>query len=119
MPPSSEVIQDWADYVAAPGSSSSGPYTFERSRMEKAIQFVCVEQAERDRTREKERRAKSVAAGKKVKKDDVEFLVSSWRERGMYVARVLTDRLPGPTRADTRPPLVQIPGRGCVAGVRG
>lgn len=89
MPPkapansNSEVLQDWGDYVpsAVPAGLSSapsaGPYTFERSRLEKAVQYVCTDMAEKDRAKEKEKRAKVVAAAKKVKKEDVEFLVSA------------------------------------------
>lgn len=77
MAPNPEVIQEWADYVPAPGTSSGArPYTFERGRMEKAIHSVCVEMPEENRKKQAVSSGATAVAAKKVKKDDVDFLVS-------------------------------------------
>lgn len=74
----SEIIQEWADYIPTPGvPSSAGPYTFERGRMEKAIRKICVEMPE-EAAQNKRKNASAVGgagAVKKVKKEDVDFLV--------------------------------------------
>lgn len=77
MPPKSEVIQDWADYIPTGPGVPKGPYTFERGRMEKAIQAVCVEMVDQSKEKKAAAAKANSAAAKKVKKDDVEFLVSS------------------------------------------
>ncbi|CAO1630965.1 unnamed protein product [Parajaminaea phylloscopi] len=76
MAPKPEVIQEWADYVPAPGTpANAGPYTFERGRMEKAIHTVCVEMVEENKKKQAASAGATTAAAKKVKKDDVDFLV--------------------------------------------
>lgn len=77
MAPKAEVIQEWADYVPAPGTSAkAGPYSFERGRMERAIQVVCNEMPAANKEAAAANAGSSAALAKKVKKDDVDFLVS-------------------------------------------
>lgn len=75
-PANAEVIQEWADYLPPTGLPPTGPYTFERGRMEKAITVVCVEMVEESKKKAAASAAASKEAAKKVKKDDVAFLVS-------------------------------------------
>ncbi|CAO1620094.1 unnamed protein product [Sympodiomycopsis kandeliae] len=77
-----EILQDWADYLAVPASKNAtatpgieNKYTFERNTMEKSIAYVCLEMNEKNKSAEKEIKTKTLALAKKVKKDDVDFLV--------------------------------------------
>lgn len=78
MAPAPEVIQEWADHVPLPGAAgaAAGPYTFERGRMSEAIQAVCVDMVEESKKKQAKLAAEKAQLAKKVRKEDVEFLVS-------------------------------------------
>ncbi|GAK63841.1 uncharacterized protein PAN0_003d2050 [Moesziomyces antarcticus] len=64
--PQAEVIQEWADF-------DSAGYSFERGRMEKTVQALCFgDQA----AVMPAHLAAGPAQGQKLKKEDVEFIVS-------------------------------------------
>ncbi|KAN0066538.1 hypothetical protein ACQY0O_000632 [Thecaphora frezii] len=64
--PQAEVIQEWADF-------DSDGYTFERGRMEKNIQAICFGDSPAVLP---VAIAQGPAAGLKLKKEDVDFLVN-------------------------------------------
>ena len=61
-----QVIQDWADF-------DSAGYSFERGRMEKTVQALCFGD---NAVNVPAHIAAGASQGQKLKKEDVEFIVS-------------------------------------------
>ncbi|GAC76960.1 hypothetical protein PANT_22c00298 [Moesziomyces antarcticus T-34] len=93
--PQAEVIQEWADF-------DSAGYSFERGRMEKTVQSLCFgDQA----AVMPAHLAAGPAQGQKLKKEDVEFIVSE-----LLVSRGVAEAALAKHKGDMQKALAELVG---------
>ncbi|SPO23516.1 uncharacterized protein UTRI_02195 [Ustilago trichophora] len=91
--PQAEVIQEWADF-------DSAGYSFERGRMEKTVQSLCFGD---NAATVPPHIAAGPSAGQKLKKDDVEFIVSE-----LLVSRQVAEAILAKHRGDLEKALGEL-----------